>query len=145
MSNARIIQLADAIVLYLNEEAATLGTTGTTAVRSYLPRYELKDMDTLHLTVVPRTAAQQKAGRRNVQEDLAIDVAVQKRFTEATKTEEIDALVHIVQTIFDSFVDMQIGDYSAIVVVNDPIYSPEHFEKFQQFTSVITVSFQMTT
>ena len=145
MSDARVIQLADAIVLYLNEEAATLGTTGTTAVRSYLPRYDLKDMDTLHLTVVPKTAAQQKAGRRNVQEDLAIDIAVQKRFTEATKTEEIDALVHIVQTIFDSFVDMQVGDYSVMAVVNDPIYSPVHMEQYNQFTSVITVSFQMTT
>jgi hypothetical protein len=140
MSN--IVNLADSVVLFINAEKSQLGIS-VDVVRSYLPRYDLKDMDTLHITVVTKANAVQEIGRKTRQYDPQIDIAVQKRFSEATKTEEIDALMDIVEAIIDLFCGCQIGDFNAIAVVNDPIYSPDHMAQYNQFTSVITVHFRV--
>ena len=70
-----IIPLADAVVAALNS-----GTFSQpfTAMRLYVPNFDLKDMKDLHVSVVPRGVELSTASRSLLQHDVQIDVAVQK-------------------------------------------------------------------
>ncbi|MFN9292695.1 MAG: hypothetical protein ACK6EB_31860, partial [Planctomyces sp.] len=71
-----VVSTAEAVVASLN--AATFSLPFT-AVRSYLPQYKLAEMQTLRVTVVPRSAVLSSADRTRIQTDLAIDIAVQRK------------------------------------------------------------------
>ena len=73
---ATIIQIADAVVAQLN--AATFSQP-LTAARLYAPSFELPDMETLHVTVVPRGVASTSLDRKRDSFSFDIDLAVQKK------------------------------------------------------------------
>ena len=73
-----------------------------TAERHYLPAFELTDMKTLHVTVVPKGLETSPASRGLIQHDYQIDVAVQKKLA-AADSDEIDALMVLVEEISDFF------------------------------------------
>ena len=64
------------------------------AVRAYLPQYKLSDMDTLHVTVVPRAMEVGAASRGKMQYECKVDVAVQKR-CDPDDTGTLDALMDL--------------------------------------------------
>ena len=63
-----------------------------TAERHYKPAFDLPDMKTLHVTVVPKGLDMQATTRTSAQHDVQIDVAVQKKFT-AGDNAELDPLM----------------------------------------------------
>lgn len=73
---AVIIDIADAVVATIN--AATLSRP-VQAVRSCLPEFELRDMGTLHISVVPAELEEEMADRERDFGDYTIHVAVQQR------------------------------------------------------------------
>jgi hypothetical protein len=135
-----IADIATAVVEALN---AGEFSQEFTAVRHYLPTFDLKDMKDLHVSVVPKGVEMSLAGRGLPQDDVQIDVAVQKKLT-AADLAEIDALVALVQEIAD-FVRTtgKFGDSAWMKTENVPIYSPEHLEQLRQFTSVLTLTLRM--
>lgn len=140
---AKVIQIADAIVADLN--AATF-VPPFEATREYVPAAELPDLTTLRVSVVPKGLAAEPASRAALATTYQVDIGVQKKLpTEAAAQKaEADALMLLVQKIV-VFLNRRKPTAAGVAWVgteNDPIFSPEHFQEFGQFTSVITVSFE---
>ena len=114
------------------------------AERMYQPLFELPEMTTLHVTVVPHSLEMQASGRSMVQHDYGIDVAVQKKF-EKDQPAELDPLMTLVEEIIDFFRLRRLESLNAVCVraSNEPVYSQEHMEQFRQFTSVVTLTFRV--
>lgn len=135
-----IVDIADAVVTALSGHVFSQPFA---ARRCYVPVFDLKDMKDLHVTVVPRGLEMSTANRSLLQDDVQIDVAVQKKLpTDASSDQAaIDALMAMVQEIAD-FVRStgRFGDALWVKTENKPIYSPEHLEQLRQFTSVLTLT-----
>jgi hypothetical protein len=138
---AVILEIADAVVTALN--AATLSQSFT-AARLYVPIFDIEQMATLHVSVVPRGLSRKKLDRTRDEYDYEIDVAVQKK-TDMSQAAH-DALMLLVEEIADQFRDAPLEGYPGarcVGVQNVPIYAPDHMEELRQFTSVITFTFRV--
>lgn len=137
-----VIEVADALTRSLNDREFSIPFT---AERLLLPEFELGDMDTLHVTVVPKSIKMTSLGRGQMQRDVEIDVAVQMRYKEAT-SEEIDPLMELVDEIAEAYPGRRLETMplaSCLRVENDPIYAPEHMQEYRQFTSLLTFVFRI--
>jgi len=132
--------IADAVVAELNTGSFSQAFT---ARRMYLPAFDLKDMKTLHVTAVPRAIDSQAASRSLIQQDVQVDVAVQQK---VDSDAQIDVLMVLVEEIGDRFRNRMLAGLNAVWIKmeNNPIYSPEHLDQLQQFTSVLTLTFRVT-
>ena len=139
---ALITDIADAVVAELNGHTFSRPFT---AVRYYRPVFDLAEMQSLHVSVVPKGLAIERLDRSRNQHDLQVDIAVQQKLQSADNA-EIDALVALVEEIADFFRLRRLAACPAAVWVqtaNLPIYSPEHLEELRQFTSVLTLTFRV--
>ena len=139
---ATITDIADAVVTELNGHTFSQALT---AVRYYRPVFDLGEMQTLHVSVVPKGVTIERADRSRNQYDFAIDVAVQKKF-ETGDAAELDPLMSLVEEIADFFRLRRLTSYPDAVWVrtdNVPVYAPEHLEEFRQFTSVLSLTFRV--
>ena len=139
---AVMTNIADAIVAELN--AATFSQP-VTAVRHYLPRFDLPEMQALHVSVVPKAVTQEMADRTRGQGDYSVDVAVQQKLQTADNA-EIDALTNLVEEIGDHFRGRRLDSYPDAIWVRTEqsiLYAPEHLAELRQFTSVVTFTFRV--
>ena len=137
-----ITDIADAVVAELN--GGTFSQTFT-AKRYYRPVFDLAEMATLHVSVVPRGVTIERADRSRNQHDVQIDVAVQKKFSTGDAA-ELDPLMALVEEVADFFRMRRLSTYPDAVWVkteNVPVYAQEHMEEFRQFTSVLTLTFRV--
>ncbi len=138
---AAILELADAVVAELN---ANVLDTPPPAIRSFAPTYELTDMGTLHVTVVPRSEASETLDRSRHDFRYELDVAVQKKL--AGGDAEIDQLVELAQDVADYFRGRRPTGYPGAMCVGakiQPIVAAEHLLEFGQFTSIVTLTFRV--
>jgi hypothetical protein len=138
---AVIIDIADAVVTTLN--AGTFTPTFT-AERHYLPRYELPDLTTLRVSVVPKGIASQALDRNRDRVDYRIDVAVQQKAGVELAT--LDGLMTLAETIADYLQETPLVGYPqarCVELVHEPIYAPEHLDEFRAFTTVMTVTYRV--
>ena len=115
-----------------------------TAARLYAPSFELPDMETLHVTVVPRGIASTSLDRKRDSFSYDIDLAVQKK-TDMVQA-SLDALMTLVEEIADHFRAEPLASFPGarcVDVKNVPVYSQEHLDELRQFTSVLTLTFRM--
>lgn len=137
-----VIEIADAIVASLN--AGTF-SQAFEAERKYQPAFELPDMQTLHVSVVPRSVAITTATRDSSYFDCSIDVGVQKKVN-PDEPVELDELMNLVEEIADHLRMKRLdGAPSAawLSIANEPVFAPEHLEQWRQFTSVLTVTYRV--
>ena len=136
---ATIIDIADALTTALN---AHVFSQAFTAVRRYRPVYELAEMANLHVTVVPKGVALERANRSREQVDVRIDVAVQKKVAGDT---EIDGLMALVEEMAAFARDLRLESCAAVWLrtENEPVYAPEHLAELGVFTSVLTLTFRV--
>lgn len=137
---AVIVRIADAVTEALN--AASLSQSFT-AVRAYVPVYELCDFAELKVTVVPRSMASVPLTRGSDDEDYQIDVAVQARVL--AEVSAIDPYMMLVQEVRDLFRGKHLAAYPrALCVANgaEPIYDARHMDEKQIFTSVVRLTFR---
>lgn len=141
MLMTKITEIADAVVTELNGHSFSRPLT---VVRAYLPVYDLAEMSTLHVTVVPKALASEIAGRNVMQSDYTIDVAVQQKPADL-ENPTLDALMSLVTEIADYFAlrVLPAVKASCIRVENSPIYSTEHLGNLRQFTSVLSLTFRL--
>ena len=138
---ALIIDIADAVVTALNGGSFSQDFT---AERRYVPRFDLKEMVNLHVTVVPRSLVSENASRTMVKDDIEIDVAVQKKLSGDMVTEG-DALMQLVEEMAAHLRATPLTGLVNVVLVrvaNDPIYAAEHWDELRQFTSVLTLTYR---
>lgn len=143
---AKIIEIAKAVEAQLNAAPKTgdpAFSQDFTAEFSYQPTFDLVDLKTLKVTVVPKGFTTTAATRAASQDDYEIDVAVQKKFSEMPA--DGDALMALVQEIADYLRGKRLAgcsDAAWLGCKNDPVFVPEHIEQFRQFTSVLTLTYR---
>lgn len=140
---ATIIQIADSVVGEIN--AGDFSKKSLKAERLYVPNFDLEDMKELRITVVPREVEYLPLDRVSNKYHATIDVAVQKKFSKGTLT-EIDPLVKFVEEIADYFRLKRLNSFVAarcVKVENAVLYSTEHWTQFNQFTSLLTLTFEL--
>jgi hypothetical protein len=139
---ATVIQIADSVVAEIN--AAELSKK-VTAARLYVPNFDLEDMKELRVSIVPREVEYLPLDRATNKYHATIDVAVQKKFSKGD-AKEIDPLVHFVEEIADYFRLKRLNSYVAarcIKVENAVLYSTEHWTQLNQFTSLLSLTFEL--
>ena len=139
---ATIINIAEAVKDELN--GGTFSQSFT-AQRHYQPTFELKDMKTLHVTVVPKDIEMQLATRNSSQHDCRIDVAVQKKVT-IGDIAELDELMGLVEEVIAFLSRRKLASVPNalwIKTANEPIFAAEHLEQFGQFTSILTLTYRL--
>jgi hypothetical protein len=133
------VQVAQAVTDALNAHEFS---TPFTVQRVALPVFTLEEMQTLHVTVVPREVASSVLDRARDEDEVKVDVAVQKKVASAA-VEEVDPLLALVQEIADFLNRTAMGDATWKKTENKPVYAPEHLREKQQFTSVLTVTYRL--
>jgi len=133
------VQVAQAVTDALNGQTFSMPFT---AHRLALPIFTLEEMQTLHVTVVPREVASSPLDRARDEDEVKVDVAVQKKVA-AAAVEEVDPLLALIQEIADFLNRRAMGDAVWKKTENKPVYAPEHLREKQQFTSVLTVTYRL--
>ena len=139
---AVITDIAAAVAAEINAGSFSQPVSAT---REYLPAFELADMQTLRVTVVPKSVTTLPGGRAHNQYDYAIDVAVQKKLDAADNT-EIDELMTLVDELADHLRFKRLTDYpnaAWLKTENQPVYAQEHLQELRQFTSILTFTFRV--
>ncbi|QDT33985.1 hypothetical protein [Thalassoglobus polymorphus] len=139
---AVITDIADAVAAEINAGSFSQPVSAT---REYLPAFELADMQTLRVTVVPKSVTTLPGGRAHNQYDYAIDVAVQKKLDAADNT-EIDELMTLVDELAEHLRFKRLTDYpnaAWLKTENQPVYAQEHLQELRQFTSILTFTFRL--
>ena len=140
-----VTAIADGVVTDLNVAAAGTFAQTFTAARHYRPQFDLAELKTLRVSVVPRGIAITGLMRSANQHDVSVDVAVQKKVNPAGSA-ELDGLMTLVEQIADHF---RLRRLTALPTAlwtktdNVPVYAPEHLEQKQVFTSVLTFTFRV--
>ena len=140
---ATVIQIADSVVAEIN--AGDFSRKSLSAQRLYVPNFDLEDMKELRVSVVPREVEYLPLDRVSNKYHATIDVAIQKKFSKGD-AKEIDPLVLFVEELADYFRLKRLNSYVAarcIKVENAVLYSTEHWTQFNQFTSLLTLTFEL--
>jgi len=142
MSDSVVVQVADAVVASLNAGSFSVPFV---AQRRYRPTFDLAELDTLRVSVVPKSIEIANATRGRNQFDCVIDIGVQQKI-DTDDTGAIDALMDLVQQIIDHLRKQQLDDLPEAAwlrIANEPVFAPEHLDQQRVFTSVVTVTYRM--
>jgi hypothetical protein len=136
------VDIAEAVTAQLNGQSFSQPFT---TERLYLPVFELPEMKTLHVSVVPKGITVTQISRNCAANDISVDVAVQKKLEQGDNA-EIDALLQLADELASFFRFKTLpGPLGAcwIKTEHSALYSPEHVEQMRQFTSVFTLTFRV--
>jgi len=114
-----------------------------TCARKYAPNWDLRDIEGVQISVVPRGIDIASASRSQLSIQVSVDVAVQKKAAASTPA-ELDPLMDLVQEIADFLTRRPLAAYadaSWLRIANTPIYAPDHLTEKRLFTSVLTVTY----
>jgi len=137
-----LIAIADAVVESLN---AGSFSHAFTAARHYQPVFDLPEMATLHVSVVPKAIDVLASSRNQNQHDYAIDIGIQQKVADDT---EADGLMALAEEIADHFrlgrVQVTgVGSVPIFKVSAEPVFAPEHLTEKRLFTSIVTLTFRV--
>ena len=138
-----ITDIAQAVTDELNGGSFSLGFT---AERKAVPMVKLSEMDSLHVTVVPREVESAALDRTRDSHEVKVDIAVQQRVA-SLENDDIDPLMALVREIADFLNRRNVGGPAGAgwkKTENKPVYSPEHLREMKQFTGVLTLTYQVT-
>ena len=155
-----LITLADAVVAELNAAAPPAEPPEVppdpplsyalsmpfTAVRYYQPSFDLKEMKTLRVSVVPKGVEVAQEARGKGTFNYKVDIGVQKKL-EAETLAEIDPLMQLVEEIAELFRGKRLSSFPAAIWVKTehaPVFAPDHLQELRQFTSVMTLTFRVS-
>lgn len=141
------IRIADAVVAALNAAALSQPVQ---AARYYLPEFDLKEMETLHVSVVPAELDEEIADRSRDRAEYKIHVAVQKRVAKQEPPGfdigAIDGLMRLVEEVDDLMRHKPLEGFEEahwVKTENKPIYDPKHLKEHGQFTSLLALTFRV--
>lgn len=143
---ATAIHIADALVTQLNAHPFSLAFVAT---RGYIPAYELREMGTLHVTVVPNALESEPISRSQDKEEHAVYVAVQQKLADTglgISPELLDGLMALVEEIRDYLRDQRLATFPTArrkKAENKPIYDPKHLADLGLFTSLILFTYDV--
>ena len=138
-----IADLANKVIASLNAEDFSLDFT---AVLRYVPIFDLSDMDSLQVSVIPRGREDTLLTRGSDQREVQIQVGVQKRVASIAAS-DVNPLVALVEEIADHLTRQHLGDdeYRWIVTEFTAVYSPEELREKRLYTGVVTATYRQNT
>ena len=150
---AVIIEIADAMVAILNDAVANqVLSQSFEATRYYVPKKDIKELGSVHVSVVPSTIENElfilsRSIRR--QYEYTVDVGIQRVVTSGKVTnqefnEAADPLMLLAEEISDLFNTPSLEGYEtakATKITNQPIYDPRHVDEKRVYTTVVSVTY----
>jgi len=136
-----ITDIADAVTSSLNDASGGFGQDFT-AERLHQPSFDLTELETLRVSVVPKSQTITNANRQHSFFDIAIDIGVQKRVADDA---EVDALLDLVQEIADHLRMKRLADHPTaawLSIEHEPVVAAEHLDQNRQLTSILTVTYR---
>ena len=136
-----IADMADKVTASLNAEDFSLDFT---AVRRYVPIFELSDLDSLQVSVIPRGREDTPLTRGTDQREVEIQVGVQKRVASLAAS-DVDPLVALTEEIADHLTRQHLGDsdeYRWLRTEFTAVYSPEDLREKRVYTGVVTATYR---
>lgn len=124
-----VLKIAEATAAELAEYHAEVG---------FAPEFELRDLETMRVLVVPLSTEYKTLSRAAHEELLKIQIGVLKRAT----MDELPELLKFVEGLGLGFLNRSLAGALCICVAYNPIYSAEHLRERGQFTSVIELVFK---
>jgi len=140
---SEIAQIADALASELN--AGSFSETFT-AERAWQPVFEPGDVDSLQVTVVPRSLSIINATRQHSFFDYSIDVGVQKKLGVDPDPSEIDALDTFTEEVADALRLARLAGFPTAAffsIEREPIVARDHLEELRIFTTVLTITYRV--
>jgi len=138
---ATVTAIAHAVAAKLN---ATEFPQEFAAEVVFRPIFDLRNLRDLKVSVVPRAVSFARASRQANSRLIQIDIGVQRKLGEEIDIEPLLELVEAITLCFG--VGRRLPDYPEALCVeieNEPVYAPEHIEQYRQFTSVVTLTFEV--
>jgi hypothetical protein len=135
-----ITDIADAVTTSLN--AATF-SEDFTAERLHQPSFELTELQSLHVSVVPKALEIRNASRQHSFWDCTIDVGIQQKVDDDAR---VDELVAFAEEIANHLRLKRLADYPLaawMAIEHDPVVASEHLDQHRQLTSVLTVTYRV--
>ena len=142
MAESAVVQVADAVVASLNAGSFSVPFV---AQRRYRPTFDLAELDTLRVSVVPESVETINATRSASYFDCTVDIGIQQK-VDADDAGAIDALMDLVQEIVDHLRMQRLDDLPEAAwlrIANKPVFAPEHLDQQRVFTSVVTVTYRI--
>jgi len=140
-----VTDIAEAIKDGLDGETFSLPFTPT---REFSPSFDLEELATLRVAVVPRGLEDALAGRGLAQQDVRVDIGVMKKLDDVGPT-DVDPLVSLVEEIVEYLRkrDFNADETTACWLRTEvpTLYSHEHLNENRQFTSVVTATYRVIT
>ena len=136
------IDIADAVVAEL--QAGTFSEPFT-AARRVLPEFELAELKTLTVTVVPKSVGIHNITRDSSSFEVAVDIGIQQKIGTDTDA-EVARLSGVVTELVAFLNRRRLTDLPAAVFVsiaNEPVYAPEHLSEKRLFTSILTLTYRI--
>ena len=141
MNDSLLLAVADGVVEGINLSAFRMPVN---AVRRYLPKFDLKEMHQLQLSVVPRSIVEKRVTRGRSAFDCGVDVGVQQR-SDMTQ-EALDELSGLVAEIAELLRTHPLWGFPEAKLVElsiDPPFAPDHLDELRQFTSVVRATYRV--
>ena len=104
----------------------------------YFPTFDLRDLETRRVIVVPVNPEYKTVSRSAHEELLKVQIGFLKRGCE----DDLSGLLQTVEALGLSFLNKKLLNATCVCVAYNPIYSPEHLRERGQFTSVIELTFK---
>ena len=135
------LDIADALVAELK---TGVFSEPLTVVRRVLPEYELTELKTLTITVVPKSVEIANITRQSTSFDVAIDIGIQQKIGKDTDAEVL-RLSGIVSELvaFLNRRSLPTGKAQFCTIANEPVYAPEMLSEKRLFLSVVTVTYKV--
>lgn len=135
--------LTDVAVAVKNEINTGVYSQAFTAVRAYVPQYELSELSDLTVTVVAKSVNVSSASRRSLQYECVVDIAIQQR-CDPSDLDTLDNLMTLGEEIIESLADgklVAMPEASCSGIGSPVAYSMEHLRENRQFTGVIEATY----
>ena len=116
------------------------------AAFSVKPSFDLAELDTIRVVVVPKSYEIASITRASSKYVATIDIGVMQRIGKMTPEEAVDKLGDLVEEIIEFLKTQTLSDFPAgqvVGITNDPIYVPDHLTGQRTFTSVLTIQYAM--
>jgi hypothetical protein len=116
------------------------------AVFSVRPGFELSELETLRVIVVPKTLEIETVSRSSSKYLVSIDVGVMRRLGNLTPEEAVESFGDLVDEVIEFLKTKTLDEFPAarcVAVANDPIYIPDHLTQSRTFTSVVNVKYAL--
>ena len=144
MTEAGAIQIADSVVAELDNGVTNeVFSQEFTPQTNLLPIYELSELQTLKVDVMPLPFEQANEARALTKYDYQIDIGIQKKVSDIdSETRELCKLVEEISEYIKKRVLSTATFASWVKTINDPLYSVDLLYNQKVFQSVLTITYR---